>query len=380
MQYRTTALSHLIFLLGAALIHAPINADDRDRGNGEVTTCARTAQAMQKACLFDAGGALHTTLAACMNLSEDERASCAAEAQTSRVDDTELCGQQLAARQEVCELLNEFRYQDPLSDSSVTFVDPTEISKGRVEPNPYLSLVAGQTQIVRAGENGDELGVITVTDQTRTIDGVECRVVVDVAVEVSTKKGTTEYVPLELTDDWFAQDSAGNVYYCGELSRQYEDGVLRDLGGSFEAGRELAKGGVLIKATPAVADAHRQEYALGDAEDVVEYVDLNATPTGAEGGENPHFHCGGKCVKTFERNALEPGSTELKYYLPSVGFVLAVPMEDGESIGGREELVCRGDSLDILDSAHCGIEETKALREQLCKLAPDAFCAKAGGE
>jgi len=284
------------------------------------------------------------------------------------------------ARQEVCGLLNEFRYQDPLTSSSITFVDPAEVGNGAFEPNPYVSLVAGQTQVVRAGENGDELGVVTVTNQTRTIDGVECRVVVDVAVEVSSDEGATEYEPLELTDDWFAQDAVGNVYYCGELSRTYEDSVLRDLSGSFEAGRDLAKGGVLIEAMPKVADAHRQEYALGEAEDIVEYVALNATPTGAEGGENLHFHCGGKCVKTLERNPLEPGSTEIKYYLPGVGFVLAVPMEDGEFTGEREELVCTGDSLDLLDSADCGIEEPKALREQLCKLAPDAFCAEPGGE
>lgn len=381
MQYRTTSSFQAILFLAAALIHAPINADDdRDSGTEQSTTCAHTAQTMQKACLLDVGAALHTTLAACMNLSEDERASCAAEAQTSRVDHSELCGQQLETRREVCELLNEFRYHDPLSDSSITFVDPAEVGAGSFWPNPYVSLVAGQTQVVRAGENGEELGVVTVTDQTRTIDGVECRVVVDVAVEASTDDGAVEYVPLELTDDWFAQDSAGNVYYCGELSRSYEDGVLRDLSGSFEAGRELAKGGVLIKVVPVVGDAHRQEYALGEAEDVVEYVDSNATPSGAEGGENPHFHCGGKCVKTLERNPLEPGSTEIKYYLPNVGFVLAVPMEDGEFTGEREELVCTGDSLAILDSADCGIEKPKALREQLCKLAPDAFCAEPGGE
>jgi hypothetical protein len=131
---------------------------------------------------------------------------------------------------------------------------------------------------------------------------------------------------------------------------------------------------------PDVGDAHRQEYALGEAEDVVEYVDVNATPTAAEGGENPRFHCGGKCLKTFEHNPFEPKSTELKYYLPNVGFVLAVPMEDGEFTGEREELVCAGDSLDILDNAECGIADPPALRAQLCKLAPDAFCEAAADE
>jgi len=380
MQYRTR-FSQLLLLLGAALIHAPSHADDdRQDGSEHTTTCMRTAQTMQKACLFDVGATLHTTLAACMNLSEGERASCADEARAARVEDTDLCGEQRDARQEVCELLHEFRYHDPLSSSNVTFVDPAKIGAGGFAPNPYVSLAVGETQIVRAGEDGNELGVVTVTHQTRTIAGVECRVVVDVALEVTTEKGAVEYQPLELTDDLYAQDSVGNVYYCGELSRTYEDGVLRDLEGSFEAGRDLAKGGLLVEAAPMVGDAHRQEYALGEAEDVVEYVDLNATPPAAEGGESLRFHCGGKCLKTFEHNPLEPGSTELKYYLPSVGFVLAVPMEDGEVTGEREELVCRGDSLDILDAADCGIEEPEALRGQLCRIAPDAFCPAAGSE
>lgn len=381
MLYRQTPLPQLILILGAALINAPVDADD-DPGNGNAqrTTCARTAQTMQKACLFDVGATLHATLAACMNLAEAEREACAGEARAARGEETELCGEQLESRQEVCELLNEFRYRDPLSSSRITFVDPGEIGDAGFAPNPYVSLVPGQTQVVRAGEDGEELGVITVTNQTRTIDGVECRVVVDVAVEAATEDGAVEYEPVELTDDWYAQDSVGNVYYCGELARNYEDGVLRDLGGSFESGRELAKGGVLVKAMPAVGDAHRQEYALGEAEDVVEYVDLNATPTDAEGGENPRFHCAGNCLKTLERNPLEPGAMEIKYYVPNVGFVLAVPMEDGEFTGEREEVVCAGDSLDVLDASECGIEEPAALREQLCKLAPEAFCAEAESE
>src|SRR5262245_41208753 len=141
MQYRTTHFSQLVLFLSAALIHAPSNADDDlQTGNEQNTTRALTAHAMQKACLFDVGETLHTTLAACMNLSEGERASCADEARAARVEDTDLCGEQLQARQEVCELLHEFRYHDPLSSSSVTFVDPTKIGSGGFEPNPYVSL------------------------------------------------------------------------------------------------------------------------------------------------------------------------------------------------------------------------------------------------
>jgi hypothetical protein len=48
-------------------------------------------------------------------------------------------------------------------------------------------------------------------------------------------------------------------------------------------------------------------------------------------------------------------------------------MEDGEITGEREELVCVGDSLDVLDDPACGIEDPAALREELCAQSA-AFC------
>src|SRR6185503_18605405 len=261
---------------GAAWLCLPANADDpADRQDDTTRTCALTAQRMLKACLFDVGADLQKTLGACMNLPEGQRAACAEEARATRAEEAELCNESLDARQDVCELLDEHRYRDPLAAQDTTFVDPDQIGAGGYAPNPYLSLVEGRTSVFRAGEDGAELVVVTITSETRTILDVECRVAVDVSVEVSKDGSSVEYEPIEVTDDWYAQDSVGNVYYCGELSRNYEDGVLRDLEGSFEAGRDYAKGGYLVKATPAVGTAHRQEYSLGEAEDVVEYVDLN---------------------------------------------------------------------------------------------------------
>ena len=114
-----------------------------------------------------------------------------------------------------------------------------------------------------------------------------------------------------MTDDRFAQDIAANVYYCGEVSRNYEDSVLRDIDGSFESGIDFAP--------------------------------------------------------------LAPESTEFKYYLPGVGFVLALGLEDGELTGEREELVCFGDSLEVLEDESCGIEDPEALLDELCELH-SAFC------
>ena len=98
-------------------------------------------------------------------------------------------------------------------------------------------------------------------------------------------------------------------------------------------------------------------------------------------GQNPNdpaFSCigntTGDCLKTFDSSALDPESTEFKYYRKDIGFVLAVSMEDGEIDGEREELVCVGDSIDILSTTACGLNDVESLLDKLCELSPEAFC------
>jgi hypothetical protein len=154
-------------------------------------------------------------------------------------------------------------------------------------------------------------------------------------------------------------------------------GALVNLDGSFEAGRDLAKSGILIKARPTAGDAHRQEYLLGEAEDVIQYGAgaENLTSVGdGEGGENPNFPCDGKCVKTEEFIPPEPGAGEFKHFLAGTGFVLGVGLEDGIPTGDRDEVLCTGDSLSVLSDPICGIDDPNALVNQLCELSPIAFC------
>lgn len=384
---RFPRLSAFLFALVAATAQTDVSyAGDPSSG------CIGTANNMLDACDFGANEGYKKTLANCINLSDGaDRAGCREEAEEAFEEDLLRCDDQRDVRISACRVLGEDRYDpDPLLDPSLSFIDPDEIPDAQA-PNPYLSLSAGRTWVIRAGEEGEELGVVHVTDRTREIQGVLCRVVVDAAVEVqhgeengdgdndekNAANAVLAYVPLELTDDWFAQDTEGNVYYCGELSRNFEDGLLANLNGSFEAGKDFAKAGILIKALPAVDAAHRQEYALGEAEDTARYLDLTAVPPKAEGGENPAFSCAPEgCVKTLERSAPEPDASEFKYYLPGTGFVLAVAMEDGEITGEREELVCIGDSLEMLESAACGIEAPDQLLDVLCQLSPETFCGK----
>jgi len=358
----------------AALLVSPASAGHRDAPSA----CVQTAKTMLKACRYDVRDDYYETLANCQNISAwNDRSDCYGEAYTQKREDREFCGEVKEARMEACEILNEDRYDpDPLLVNE--FVDPNLVPD-LYPANPYVSVVAGHTYVLRAGEEGEEIVVVHVTEDIREILDVPCRVVVDVVVEASEDAGELEYEAVEVTDDWFAQTTSGDVVYCGEIARNFEDGVLRDLDGSFEAGLDFAKSGFLALNTPVWGLAHRQEFSLGEAEDIIQYVGLSTAPTEEEGGnaENPDFSCGTDlCLQTFDFAPIDPESTEYKYYLPGTGFVLAVAMEDGELTGEREELVCLGDSLDILfDDLDCGIADPELLLEELCKLSPDVFCS-----
>ena len=370
IKHRFLSISMLILAL------ASLSMMDTALAQG---ACKRTASRMFEACNFDLLEENKLAQANCTNITDThEQRACLDEARMTQREERELCHTQRRARLEACELLAEDRYDpDPLLDPAIEFVDPDDVDENTV--NPYVSVIAGHTYVLRAGEDFEETVVVHVTEESREILGVLCRIVVDIVfvAEEDEEDGGIDYIPVEHTDDWFAQDTARNVYYCGEVARNFEDGQLVDLDGSFEAGKERAKSGVLIKAFPITGEAHRQEFALGEAEDIIQYGDLAAIPSEEEGGENSDFPCSSDpngCLMTFDFTPLAPESTEFKYYLPGVGFVLGVALEDGELTGERDELVCVGDSLEILQDPSCEIEDPEELLEELCELSPDAFC------
>ena len=85
--------------------------------------------------------------------------------------------------------------------------------------NPYWPMKVGSRWIYRetAPDGTKQRVVVTVTDKTKKIaNGITARVVHDVVTE----KGK----PVEVTDDWYAQDKAGNIWYLGEFTTEYENG------------------------------------------------------------------------------------------------------------------------------------------------------------
>ncbi len=364
MLHKIMALSLLLTVGG---LSPNIYAD------GKGSACHRTTKAMFSSCQAELSEESFEATANCENVEDGNE--CRREARQEAKENAKECKDVRSARHDACHILDEKNYKlDPLLDPDITFIDPDDVPDAYAA-NPYVSIAAGHTYVLRAGEEEEEVVIVHVTEESREIQGVLCRIVVDIVFEASMEDGEIEYESVEVTQDWFAQDENGNVYYCGEIAKNFEDGVLRDLEGSFESGRDFAKSGVLIQMFPVPGDAHRQEFLLGDAEDIVRYESLSANPTEEEGGENPSFPCGaGGCLKTFDFAPIDPESTEYKYYLPGTGFVLAVAMEDGEIAGEREVLLCVGDSLDVLEDAACELDNLPELLEELCELSPDAFC------
>lgn len=358
--------------------------DDDDYDRNRLTVCERTANKMLRSCRNEIKEEYLAVTAMCINLGDaEEREECFDEARTARSDDKKLCRDQRDARNNVCDILMEDRY-DPES-----FLEPGNFVEEPDATNPYFSLQPGHTHVLRAsGGDADEIVVVTVTDEVLTlfaededgnpVDGVNCRLVVDIVLEVDNEG---EFEAVEVTDDYYAQATNGDVHYCGEVARNFEDGLLVDLDGSFMAGRDLAKSGVLIKAVPAVDDAHRQEFLLGEAEDIIRYVSLNADQEEEYQGKpliNENYRCGGNCLKTEEFIPPEPDAGEFKYYIAGTGFVLGVALEGGEPNGERDELLCTGDSPGVVLDA-CKDEEDKVIiaddaRDLLCELSPVAFC------
>ena len=104
----------------------------------------------------------------------------------------------------------------------------------------------------------------------------------------------------EITDDWYAQDKEGNVWYFGEDTASIQNGK-KDTSGSFEAGRDGADAGIAMPAHPTVGLTYREEYYAGHAEDRSEVLALDQQV------EAPAGHFTG-AILTDDTSPIEPTS------------------------------------------------------------------------
>ena len=214
--------------------------------------------------------------------------------------------------------------------------------------NPYWPMPENTAYVYfTKTADGCEWDEVDITDNTRSIDGIDTRVVLDrvwldesesCADQLASYPAGFPYGDLtETTQDYHAQDDVGNIWYLGEHTidttippedcENYVDdgtdsifhGINGCLDGSFIAGENDALPGIVMMAEPSKGDFYQQEFDEDNAEDWGKV--LNFVPVeGYAGAEYVN------CLETKEWSPLEHGAIEHKYYCP-------------EADGGRGALV-----------------------------------------
>src|SRR5262245_36753660 len=184
-------------------------------------------------------------------------------------------------------------------------VEPGElVSSGT---NPFFALVPGTVLELSGKEDGEAVRLtVTVTNDTKTVAGVETRV-----VEEREEHGG---VLAEVSRNYFAISKRTNsIYYFGEDVDLYEGGKVVRHEGSWVAGEKGARFGLMVPGTPLLGARYYQEMAPGVAMDRAEIVAVDSTVDTPAG---PQAHC----VETDEWG-LGESKPERKAYARGVGLV-----------------------------------------------------------
>jgi hypothetical protein len=205
---------------------------------------------------------------------------------------------------------------------SITF-DAANFSNPTTINNTYFPLIPGTTYTYKADTaDGCEVDVMTVTYDTRVIDGVETVVVHDQVFTAETCT-TAPSALTENTFDYYAQDAAGNVWYMGEDTYECQGAQTCTPGeGGWIAGVDGAQPGIIMLAHPQSGDQYKQESLPGVAEDqaLVTAAGVTAKMTRPDAYRSSYSNC----IVTKESTVLERGAIEFKTYCPGVGIVLTV--------------------------------------------------------
>jgi hypothetical protein len=182
--------------------------------------------------------------------------------------------------------------------------------------NPWFPLLVGTRWVYTGVEDGKPTrDVVTVTEQTKTIEGVPCVAVSDRRY----MRGRLE----ERTTDWYSQDSHGNVWYFGENTAELDaHGHVTSTEGTWKAGVNGARAGIYIPGHPRLGQNGLPESLKGHAQDHFKIIGLFGT-VAPPGKPNT--------LLTKEWTPLEPGVIDHKMYVRGIGTVLE------QSQGGQNE-------------------------------------------
>jgi hypothetical protein len=192
-------------------------------------------------------------------------------------------------------------------------IDPTRFTTKVT--NAYFPLPKGSTFVFDGTRDGkpthDE---VVVTARTRKVMGVDCVVIEDTV--------TSNGALIEKTEDWYAQDAEGTVWYFGETTAEYTNGAVSSTKGTWEAGVDGAQPGVVMFANPKVGADYWQEYRPGEAEDRAKILSITETVTVPMGTFT-------NVLTTEDSDPLNPDKTDEKAYAPTLGVIHSVRIKSG---------------------------------------------------
>lgn len=196
-------------------------------------------------------------------------------------------------------------------DAEPEFIDSFNLEQctwSSAGSNRYFVLEPGY-QLVLKGKEGSSVVQLTITvlDETKTIDGIQTRVV----EERETHDGTL----VEISKNYFAVCTENNnVFYFGEDVDIYQGGQVVSHDSSWLHGKDEARAGLIMPGSPIEDYAYYQEIAPGVALDraVIESLDERVkTPAGVFSNS----------LETIETSPLEPTAEDFKWYAPNIGLV-----------------------------------------------------------
>jgi hypothetical protein len=182
-------------------------------------------------------------------------------------------------------------------------VDPANLTS--VGRNPYFILEPGYYIVLKDHDKNQV--TISVLDETRVVAGVETRVI----EERELARGKL----VEVSRNFFAIHKVSHdALYFGEEVDMYKDGKIVNHEGTWLAGVDGARAGLMMPGTARVGYRHLQEQAPGVAMDRAEIQSVSETlktPAGKLAN----------VLKVEETTTLASNELEYKYYAPGIGIV-----------------------------------------------------------
>jgi hypothetical protein len=236
-------------------------------------------------------------------------------------------------------------------DQVLLELDPTQFDRSEVIDNVWWPLKPGMQWTFEGyteadGEKTPHRIVFAVTDLTKMIGGVRCRVIFD------SDYSNGQMIEQELT--FFAQDKAGNVWHLGQYRETFEDEFV----GSrvWTVGNpEGAKAGIMMPADPKLGTP---SFSEGFAPAPFDWTDRGRV---YQLGQKTKVRAGSydDVLVIEEFDAEHPGEFQLKYYARGAGNV---------RVGWRGEGAGETETMELVEAKELGPEELATLRAKALDL------------